>query len=57
VFRELQAFTVGLPRRVAARPDVDALLRPVVDGLSEWVGEYDRLVGIDDAATAVHTVW
>jgi CRISPR-associated endonuclease/helicase Cas3 len=57
VFRELQAFTVGLPGRVAARPDVAALLRPVVEGLWEWVGEYDSLVGIDDAATAVHTVW
>jgi CRISPR-associated endonuclease/helicase Cas3 len=57
VFRQLQAFTVGLPGRVAARPDVAALLRPVVEGLCEWVGEYDRLVGIDDAATTVHTVW
>jgi len=56
-FRELQPYTVGLPRRVAARPDVDALLRPVIDGLWEWVGAYDALVGIDDETTVGQTVW
>lgn len=56
-FRELQAYTIGLPERIAARPEVSALLRPVVDGLWEWVGEYDVLVGIDEGAVATDTIW
>lgn len=56
-FRGLQPYTVSLPHRVAARPDVDALLRPVTEGLWEWVGTYDPLVGIDDETTVGQTVW
>lgn len=55
--RRLQPFTVSLPSWVAARPDVAALLRPVVEGVWEWAGEYDDDVGIDDQATVGDTVW
>ena len=56
-FRAVQPHIVALPTRVADRPDVRALLSPVVGDLLQWRGVYDPQVGIDEDATGVATVW
>jgi CRISPR-associated endonuclease/helicase Cas3 len=56
-FRALQPYVVSLPRHVADRRDVRALLRPVVGDLCQWVGDYDDAVGIDDGDTVTASVW
>lgn len=55
--RSLQRYVVALPRRIADRTDVRALLEPVVGDLQAWKGVYDEWVGIDDADTVTDTVW
>jgi CRISPR-associated endonuclease/helicase Cas3 len=55
--RALQPYVVALPRRIAAAPDVQALLLPVVGDLLQWQGPYDQFIGIDDADTITETVW
>jgi len=56
-FRAPQPYVVSLPRHIAERDDVQALLRPVVGDLWQWVGDYDDAVGIDDGDTASETIW
>jgi CRISPR-associated endonuclease/helicase Cas3 len=56
-FRALQPYVVSLPKHVADLRDVQALLRPVVGDLCQWVGDYDNSVGIDDGDTVTATVW
>ena len=55
--RALQRYVVALPQRIADRPDIRALLDPVVGDLLVWKGIYDQAVGIDDAETVTDTVW
>ncbi|MFC5288847.1 CRISPR-associated helicase Cas3' [Actinokineospora guangxiensis] len=60
VFRELRGHMVRLPRHVMDRPDVGALCRPLVAGsraMWEWVGAYDRQVGIDIDAIDKETIF
>jgi CRISPR-associated endonuclease/helicase Cas3 len=57
VFRALQPYVVALPRHIADRADVQALMEPVVGDLWQWTGSYDKTVGIDDGDTASQTVW
>ena len=56
-FRAVQPHIVALPTRVAERPDMQALLAPVIGDLLQWRGVYDPAVGIDEGATGVDTVW
>jgi CRISPR-associated endonuclease/helicase Cas3 len=60
VFRELRAYTVSIPRQVAADPAVRAVCRPVIandENVWEWVGDYDPMVGIDEGDLGKETVW
>jgi CRISPR-associated endonuclease/helicase Cas3 len=56
-FRQLQPHIVDLPKHVAQRPDVAALLSPVVGDLLEWRGDYDPFVGIDEDAIATSSIY
>ncbi|MEK6443824.1 CRISPR-associated helicase Cas3' [Pseudonocardia sp. T1-2H] len=57
LFRALQRFTVAMPERLMARPDVAALSAPVVGDLREWLGDYHPQHGIDEDEIAKEMVW
>ncbi|MFI6100780.1 CRISPR-associated helicase Cas3' [Lentzea sp. NPDC051213] len=60
LLRELRGYMVAVPRVVASSAHVRALCRPVVHGhdeLSEWCGDYDAHVGLDEGEIAKETVW
>ncbi|WP_285784593.1 CRISPR-associated helicase Cas3' [Microbispora sp. NBRC 16548] len=44
--RRLQPYTISLPKSQLAKPQVAALLRPVIGDLYEWAGVYDLNIGI-----------
>ncbi|MEV2270891.1 CRISPR-associated helicase Cas3' [Nonomuraea africana] len=44
--RRLQPYTISLPKSQLAKPQVAALLRPVIGDLHEWTGAYDPNIGI-----------
>jgi hypothetical protein len=47
--RFLQPYLVGLRHWEVARLQQETLLRPLTEGLWEWVGEYDHRLGIGKA--------
>lgn len=49
-WRRLQPFVVSLLRREANRLLADSWLEPVSEGLYRWVGKYDRIKGLAEAA-------
>jgi CRISPR-associated endonuclease/helicase Cas3 len=51
VLRALQPYIVGLPTRIAERPEVRTLLVPVTGDLMQWRGEYDPAVGIEEGSS------
>jgi CRISPR-associated endonuclease/helicase Cas3 len=53
VFRALQPYIVGIPTRIAERPDIRTLLVPVTGDLMQWRGEYDPAVGIDESVSVI----
>lgn len=57
VWRKLQPYTVSLPQRVMDDPGIQALCRPVLEGLWEWAGPYDECVGIDEGEIGKECVW
>jgi CRISPR-associated endonuclease/helicase Cas3 len=57
VFRQLQKVTVALPKHALERPDVQAMVKPVIGDMWEWVGPYDPDVGLDDGDLVRDSVW
>ena len=49
-WRRLQPFVVSLLRREANRLLADSWLEPVSEGLYRWMGKYDRIKGLAEAA-------
>jgi len=49
-WRRLQPFVVSLLRREAEKLLTDSWLEPVSEGLYRWIGTYDRIKGIAEAA-------
>lgn len=48
ILRQLQPFTVALPKRFADQAEVRALMEEPVPGVFLWKGAYDMTVGIGD---------
>lgn len=57
LWRKLQPYTVSMPQRLMDDPAVQALCRPVLEGLWEWAGPYDEYVGIDEGEIGKECVW
>jgi CRISPR-associated endonuclease/helicase Cas3 len=53
VLRALQPYIVGIPTRIAERPDIRTLLAPVTGDLMQWRGKYDPAVGIDESVSVI----
>lgn len=49
-WRRLQPFVVNIQRREAERLMADNWLEPVSEGLYRWIGKYDRIKGLAEAA-------